>query len=569
MGATLPIVMRSALVRDRAVGSRIGLALRHQHRRRDRRRARRRLLFRRPTSASPRRFALPRATNLAIGVVAIAASYASTREAGVSPGSTDEAAPPRSQRVEPAPRARSAWTVAPRLAVLWTFVLSGVLSLALEIVWFRMLVIVPASDRVRVHDHAGGRARRHRARQRHCDTVPGPPAAGQSGLAVLTVVQLAISVAAVLVVQRARVAADGWSSGSRRPSPSWVSIPTWRRSSSPACWRCCRRRCCSGLRFRWVCRSGPGDDQDSARRIGTFYSLNVCGAIAGSVLGGFVLLPLLGSRGSLIAAASLAAAVERHARDAAVAHAPQLRRLHGRRRTDRVRDVRAQCRRSVRDCRRAAASRRARHLARGRRADHGRRSRAAARAGSASRILYLDGMHQAERPPVDGVRAPPHRRAAGACCIPRPRTALVVGLGGGATAGRRRARSPACDVDVVELSSAVVDGAAFFRHINFDLLQRPNVHLRVDDGRNYLLTTRKKYDVVTADIILPRHAGAGALYSREYFELVRERAHRGRARAAVERRGDRHAVQADPAHVPVGVSVHDVVGRRHADGRAA
>jgi spermidine synthase len=47
------------------------------------------------------------------------------------------------------------------------------------------------------------------------------------------------------------------------------------------------------------------------------------------------------------------------------------------------------------------------------------------------------------------------------------------------------------------------------------------VHLRVDDGRNYLLTTQKRYDIVTADIILPRHAGAGALYSREYFQLVR------------------------------------------------
>jgi spermidine synthase len=53
------------------------------------------------------------------------------------------------------------------------------------------------------------------------------------------------------------------------------------------------------------------------------------------------------------------------------------------------------------------------------------------------------------------------------------------------------------------------------------LLQRPNVHLRVDDGRNDLLTTRKQYDIITADIILPRHAGAGALYAREYFELVR------------------------------------------------
>ena len=48
------------------------------------------------------------------------------------------------------------------------------------------------------------------------------------------------------------------------------------------------------------------------------------------------------------------------------------------------------------------------------------------------------------------------------------------------------------------------------------------MHLRVDDGRNFLLMNRKKYDVITADIILPRHAGAGSLYSREYYELVRQ-----------------------------------------------
>ena len=36
------------------------------------------------------------------------------------------------------------------------------------------------------------------------------------------------------------------------------------------------------------------------------------------------------------------------------------------------------------------------------------------------------------------------------------------------------------------------------------------------------MMSRKKYDVITADIILPRHAGAGSLYSREYYELVRD-----------------------------------------------
>jgi spermidine synthase len=75
-------------------------------------------------------------------------------------------------------------------------------------------------------------------------------------------------------------------------------------------------------------------------------------------------------------------------------------------------------------------------------------------------------------------------------------------------------------VDVVELSKAVVSGSDYFKHINFNLLDRPNVALHVDDGRNFLMMTRKQYDIITADIILPRHAGAGSLYSREYYELV-------------------------------------------------
>ncbi|HEX6738492.1 MAG TPA: hypothetical protein VF310_09480, partial [Vicinamibacteria bacterium] len=49
-----------------------------------------------------------------------------------------------------------------------------------------------------------------------------------------------------------------------------------------------------------------------------------------------------------------------------------------------------------------------------------------------------------------------------------------------------------------------------------------NVGLRVDDGRNFLLLGRDRYDILTADIIQPHHAGAGNLYSIEYFRLARE-----------------------------------------------
>src|SRR5207247_7668517 len=80
---------------------------------------------------------------------------------------------------------------------------------------------------------------------------------------------------------------------------------------------------------------------------------------------------------------------------------------------------------------------------------------------------------------------------------------------------------PGTEVDVVELAGAVVRGARFFESINYGVLSRPNVHLRVDDGRNYLMLTPRRYDVIAADVIHPIFAGSGNLYSVEYFQLLR------------------------------------------------
>ena len=178
------------------------------------------------------------------------------------------------------------------------------------------------------------------------------------------------------------------------------------------------------------------------------------------------------------------------------------------------------------------------------------------------RVMYLDGNHQANDSPATAFIH--HRIGALPTMLhQRPATALVVGLGGGATPGAVARLN--VDVDVVELSGAVVEGSHYFKNINFDLLSRPNVRLHVDDGRNFLLMNRKKYDVITADIILPRHAGAGSLYSREYYELVRRSLADGGLVDAVERRrlGDR--IQTADADVHVGVPPHHVVGRWQPD----
>ncbi len=97
--------------------------------------------------------------------------------------------------------------------------------------------------------------------------------------------------------------------------------------------------------------------------------------------------------------------------------------------------------------------------------------------------------------------------------------ALVVGLGAGATPGAM-AQHTGAQIDVVELSPSIVAAAPYFRVANADVLARSNVHLTLDDGRNFLLRNHQPYDVVTADVVHPYDAGATNLYSVEYFSLV-------------------------------------------------
>ena len=148
-----------------------------------------------------------------------------------------------------------------------------------------------------------------------------------------------------------------------------------------------------------------------------------------------------------------------------------------------------------------------------------------------------------------------------------PRRALVIGAGGGATAGAVAAFSDQTRVDVVELSPAVAAAARQFSFINQNLLTRPNVQLKVDDGRNHMLLTPERYDVITADVIVPMHAGAGNLYSVEYYRLMRRvlNPHGIAIQWIGSARRDR--VQADHADLRDGVSAHDTLAWRQPDGR--
>jgi len=46
--------------------------------------------------------------------------------------------------------------------------------------------------------------------------------------------------------------------------------------------------------------------------------------------------------------------------------------------------------------------------------------------------------------------------------------------------------------------------------------------VHIDDARHFVLTTRQKFDALTSDPLDPWVKGAAALYTKEFFEKVKE-----------------------------------------------
>jgi spermidine synthase len=57
---------------------------------------------------------------------------------------------------------------------------------------------------------------------------------------------------------------------------------------------------------------------------------------------------------------------------------------------------------------------------------------------------------------------------------------------------------------------------------NFNVVRNPKVKVHLDDARHYLLTTREKFDAITSDPLDPWVKGAATLYTREFFQVVKE-----------------------------------------------
>jgi spermidine synthase len=106
---------------------------------------------------------------------------------------------------------------------------------------------------------------------------------------------------------------------------------------------------------------------------------------------------------------------------------------------------------------------------------------------------------------------------------PNPERVLIIGLGSGVTAGAVAQHPVVQGIDVVELEPAVVAASNYFVAENRNVLRDPRVQLVVGDGRNYILASEKRYDVISSEPSNPWMAGVANLFSREFYQLARGR----------------------------------------------
>ncbi|MBI2902400.1 MAG: fused MFS/spermidine synthase [Candidatus Methylomirabilis oxyfera] len=106
---------------------------------------------------------------------------------------------------------------------------------------------------------------------------------------------------------------------------------------------------------------------------------------------------------------------------------------------------------------------------------------------------------------------------------PRPERVLIIGLGSGVTAGAVAQHPLVREIDVVELEPAVVEASNFFAQENRGVLRDPRVRVVIGDGRNVILGSSKRYDVISSEPSNPWIAGVANLFSEEFYRLARRR----------------------------------------------
>ena len=103
-----------------------------------------------------------------------------------------------------------------------------------------------------------------------------------------------------------------------------------------------------------------------------------------------------------------------------------------------------------------------------------------------------------------------------------PQSVLTIGLGTGITLGDISLYNPKT-LECVEIIDAVKEASKLFKEDNLNVVSNQKAKIYIEDGRNFLLTNKKKYDVIIDDSMLRREsAGNGPLYASEYYNDIKK-----------------------------------------------
>jgi spermidine synthase len=293
----------------------------------------------------------------------------------------------------------------------------------------------------------------------------------------------------------------------------------------------------AGIQFPMLVALLGRGKKDVARQIGLAYAWNTIGAIAGSLAGGFGLIPLLSAPGAWRATAAALGAFGLAAVVLAARKEGARRRLlipvalallvgvmlqgtgptaawrhsgvgvgHSRQAFDSPNEVRRWLNYQRRIVQWEA---------------DGIESSVALEAGSPGLAFVVNGK-------VDGnargdAATMVMSGMVGALLHPHPRRSMVIGLGTGETAGWLAAVPTMERTDVVELEPRVLDVARACRLANRNLMANPRVHITVGDARETLLVSREEYDLVFSEPSNPYRAGIASLFTKEYYDAIARR----------------------------------------------
>jgi spermidine synthase len=286
------------------------------------------------------------------------------------------------------------------------------------------------------------------------------------------------------------------------------------------------------------------DPATAVRRVGRLYAANTLGAIAGAVLTGFVLIPQLGLRMTVMCTAAICIVVAAAARPASVGRLdPELQRALGFG-TALIVIVALPFvapRLNLANLSVGAYDGLVRILARTR---YGGAEREQAKSVQFKLLAYYEGpTATVSVGESEGVRFlsingrtnasdrddMPTQVMVGQLPLlvaPHAENGLMVGYASGVSVGSLL-QSDIKSVDCVELEPRTLDAGRFFEHVNHRPLSDPRLHMTIDDARAFLRVTPKRYDVLVSEPSHPWVPGVANLFTREFFTLGRDRLSEG------------------------------------------